>query len=395
MLAESYGTPLLVLCERTLRAQARAYRNAAPGALLAYSVKALPNVEVLRLFAEEGLGADVSTLGELSFAVRAGVPAARTILHGNNKSDEERLAAARDVYLVVLDAADEIGRAAAAGVRRVLVRVTPGIDAETHDAIRTAHHGSKFGLPPDDAIAALAAARNAGLDVAGLHVHIGSQLLELGAGRMTVDRLAGFAAECRARLGRAPAQWWTWGRARIRYVEEERPRPSRPSSPRRSSGSSKRGDHALPPPSVVLEPGRSLVGRAGVTLYRVGVVKRAGETTTYVPWTAACRTTHAPSCTAPATPRCWPTGPVSRRAAPTPCGKHCESGDVLIERVALPEPARGDLLAVPGTGAYTLAMSSNYNGVTRPAVVLVGGGEARLIRRRETVVEDLLGFETA
>ena len=386
-----------MLCEQTLRAQARAYRKAAPGALVAYSVKALPNVEVLRLFAEEGLGADVSTLGELSFAVRAGVPAARTILHGNNKSDEElRLAAARDVYLVVLDAADEIGRAAAAGVRRVLVRVTPGIDAETHDAIRTAHHGSKFGLPPDDAIAAVAAARDAGLDVAGLHVHIGSQLLELGAGRMTVDWLAGFAAECRARLDWAPAVVDVGGGLGIRYVEEERP----PTVEAFVSSLLERLEqawrlHELPPPSVVLEPGRSLVGRAGVTLYRVGVVKRAGETTTYVAVDGGMSDNPRPQLYG-ARYTALLANRASEQASGTyaVCGKHCESGDVLIERVALPEPARGDLLAVPGTGAYTLAMSSNYNGVTRPAVVLVGGGEARLIRRRETV-EDLLAFETA
>ena len=172
--------------------------------------------------------------------MRAGVPAARTILHGNNKSDEEpRLAAARDVYLVVLDAADEIGRAAAAGVRRVLVRVTPGIDAETHDAIRTAHHGSKFKLPPDDAIAAVAAARDAGLDVAGLYVHIGSQLLELGAGRMTVDRLAGLPRSAgRLDWPRGGGR----GVARIHVEEERPPTVEGLRLPRRSSGSSRRGD---------------------------------------------------------------------------------------------------------------------------------------------------------
>jgi len=395
-LAAEFGTPLVVYCEETLLAQARAYVAGAPEALIAYSVKAFPSLALLRLFASEGLGADVSTLGELTFATRAGIGGRQIVVHGNNKSDEElAAAAAADVAFVVLDALDEVDRAAAAGIPRVLVRATPGIDAETHDAIKTAHHGSKFGLPPDQAVEAIARARDAGLDVAGIHAHIGSQLLETGAARMTVDWLAGFAAECRAELGWTPRVIDLGGGLGIQYVEGE-PAPAIGPFVEALVGRVERSWklHELPPPRLILEPGRSLVGRAGVTLYRVGVVKHASETTTYVAIDGGMSDNPRPQLYG-----AHYTALLANRADERPsgtfavCGKHCESGDVLIERVELPEPRRGDLVAVPATGAYTLGMGSNYNGVPRPAAVLVAAGEAKLIRRRETV-DDLLALES-
>jgi diaminopimelate decarboxylase len=394
-LADEFGTPLVAYCEETLLAAARAYREAAPAALLLYSVKAFPSLAVLRLFEAEGFGADVSTLGELAFASRAGMPGDRVVVHGNNKSDEElRAAAEAGARLVVLDAEDEVGRAAAAGVRRVLVRVTPGIDADTHAAIRTAHHGSKFGLPPDDALRAIAAAREAGLEVAGLHVHIGSQLLDTQAARTSVDWLAGFAADCRAELGWEPSVVDLGGGLGVGHVEGE----SAPPVGAFVQAILERLEHAwslhgLTLPEVVLEPGRSLVGRAGFTLYRVGTVKRASETTTYVGIDGGMSDNPRPQLYG-ARYGALLANRAEEEAAGTyaVCGKHCESGDVLIESVALPEPRRGDLLAVPATGAYTLAMGSNYNAVPRPAAVLVSEGSARLIRRRETV-EDLLALE--
>src|SRR5205814_7795320 len=160
---------------------------------------------LLRLLAGEGLGADVSTLGELEYALRAGVPGERLVVHGNNKSDDEaRAAVEAGVRFVVLDALDEVERAAAAGVERVLVRVTPGIEADTHPSIRTAHHGSKFGLPPDHALEAIRRARDTGLEVTGLHLHIGSQLLGVDAARAGIEWLGAFAADCRAELGWEP-----------------------------------------------------------------------------------------------------------------------------------------------------------------------------------------------
>jgi diaminopimelate decarboxylase len=396
-LAEEYGTPLVVYCEETLLARGRAYRRAAPEAFLAYSVKAFPSIALLRLFAAEGFGADVSTLGELTFALRAGIPGERIVVHGNNKSDEE-LAAAAEVgaRFVVLDALDEVERAAAAGVRGALVRVTPGIDADTHVAIRTAHHGSKFGLPPEQAMAALSRALEVGLDVAGLHVHVGSQLLDTQAARMSVDWLAGFAADCRAELGWTPRVVDLGGGLGVQYVEGEAP----PSIAEFVAALLTRLEHewklhALAMPELVLEPGRSLVGNAGVSLYSVGVVKRATERTTYVSVDGGMSDNPRPQLYgARYTALLADRAEEEAAGTYTVCGKHCESGDVLIERIALPEPRRGDLLAVPATGAYTLGMGSNYNAVPRPAAVLVRAGQSRLIRRRETL-DDLLALERA
>jgi diaminopimelate decarboxylase len=388
-LAAEFGTPLVVYDEATLRSQARSYCSAAPGALVVYGTKAFPSVALLRLFAEEGLGADVSTLGELEFARRAGIEGDRLVVHGNNKEDELLRRSAETGALIVLDSLDELERAGSTE-GRYLIRVTPGIEADTHEAVKTAHHGSKFGLPPDDAIEALR--RLPGC--AGLHVHVGSQLMHFGASLMTVDWLAGFAARARADLGWTPEVVDLGGGLGVRHVLEE------PSFTVAEFVGGLIGELArafqlqgLPQPRLILEPGRSLVSRAGVTLYTVGVVKRASAATTYV--TVDGGMSDNPR---PAMYGARYTALIADRAdepATAPyaiAGKHCESGDVLIERVELAEPRRGDILAVPVTGAYTLAMSSTYNAVPRPAAVLVGGGEARLIRRRETV-DDLLAYE--
>jgi diaminopimelate decarboxylase len=394
-LAGEHGTPLFVYCEATLRAQARAYRTAAPDALVAYGTKAFPNLGLLRLFAKERLGADVSTLGELTLALRAGIPGGRLIVHGNNKGDDElRAATEAGAGLVVLDSLDEIERAAEAGVQRVLVRVTSGIEADTHEAIRTGHHGSKFGLPPAAAREAVARARDAGLDVAGLHVHVGSQLLDATAAGMTVDWLAAFAASCRAELDWTPSVVDVGGGLGVRHVPDE-DAPSVEEFVGELLGRLRRGFalHGLPEPDVVLEPGRSLVGRAGVALYRVGSVKAASETAHVVAVDGGMSDNPRPMLYGARY-----TAVLANRAEDPPAraysvtGKHCEE-EVLVGRVELPEPRRGDLLAIPASGAYTLAMSSNYNVVPRPAALLVADGRARVIRRRETL-DDVLALET-
>jgi diaminopimelate decarboxylase len=396
-LAADYGTPLLVYDERTMLEAARAYRAAAPNAFVAYGVKAFPNIAVLELLATEGLGADVATLGELTIALKAGLPGDRLVVHGNNKSSEELEAAARaGAWLVVLDSPDEVELAAAAGVERVLVRVTPGVEADTHPAIRTAHHGSKFGLPPEQALDAVARARSAGLEVAGLHVHIGSQLLDDAAAIETVEWLAGFADRCRRELGWTPGIVDLGGGLGIQYVPGRAP----PSIEKFVSTIVRHLDAqwnalGLPSPQLVIEPGRSIVGRAGITLYEVGSVKAVTDTLTYVSVDGGMSDNPRPQLYG-----AQYTALIASRADDSPngtyavCGKHCESGDVLIRDVSLPEPKRGDVLAVPATGAYTLTMASNYNLVPRPAAVLVGDGEARLIRRREAI-EDLLATDPA
>jgi diaminopimelate decarboxylase len=389
-LAAEFGTPVVVYDEETLRNQARAYRAAAPRALVAYGTKAFPSVAVLRLLAEEGLGADVSTAGELAFALRAGLTGERLVVHGNNKEDALLRGAGEAQALVVLDSLEELDRARAAGAARFLVRVTPGIEADTHEAVKTAHHGSKFGLPPEDAVELVRRLP----DCEGLHVHVGSQLMHFGASLMTVDWVAQFAARLRAELGWTPRVVDLGGGLGVRHVLEE-PAFAVQEFVGGLVGELRRAWQLqqLPEPELVLEPGRSLVSRAGVTLYTVGGVKRASAATTYVSVDGGMSDNPRP-----AMYNARYSALIATRADALPdgayavAGKHCESGDVLIERVELPRPERGDILAIPVTGAYTLAMSSTYNAVPRPAAVLVGSGEARLIRRRETV-DDLLSLE--
>jgi diaminopimelate decarboxylase len=394
-LASEFGTPLVVYDKATLLGAARAYLSAAPGAWVVYGVKAFPNASILRLLADEGLGADVSTLGELELALYAGLQGDQLVVHGNNKSDEELDAAARaGAAFVVVDSLDEVERAAAAGIQRTLVRVTPGVEADTHPAIRTAHEGSKFGLPPEQAIEALSRATAAGLDAAGLHVHIGSQLLGTKAALETVEWVGGFAERCRDELAWTPEVIDLGGGLGIRYVEREQA-PSIESFVGEVTGRLEQvwRERGLPKPQLILEPGRSLVGRAGLTLYEVGTVKQVSDELTYVAVDGGMSDNPRPQLYGAAY-----SGLLANRAEEPPsgtfvvCGKHCESGDVMIHDLPLPAPRRGDLLAVPGTGAYTLAMASNYNSVPRPAAVLVAEGEARIIRRRESI-DDLLARE--
>jgi diaminopimelate decarboxylase len=331
-------------------------------------------VALLRLLGEEGLGADVSTLGELEFAIAAGIPGERLVVHGNNKSDEELAAAAEaGAAYVVVDSLEELERAPGT----LLVRVTPGIDAETHEDIRTAHAGSKFGLPPEDAAAAVRSGR-----VRGIHVHVGSQLFSTDAAREAVAWVNEFAAG----LDWRPEVVDLGGGLGIPTVSGER-------APSIDQWVRALLDELRLDARVILEPGRSLVAQAGVTLYRVGVVKRTSSERVWVAVDGGVSDNPRPQLY-----DARYTALVADRADAEPtgtygiAGKHCESGDVLIDSVALADPRRGDLLAVPATGAYTLGMASNYNGVPRPAAVLVRGGEARLIRRRETVA-DLLRLE--
>jgi diaminopimelate decarboxylase len=393
-LADRFGTPLVVYCEETLRAQAAALRSAAgPDGRVFYGTKAFANVEVLRLLREKGVGADVASAGELAFARAAGLGGAELVVHGNNKDEAFLLLAAEEGAPVVLDAPDEAGLAAAAGVERVLVRVTLGVDADTHEAIVTGHHGSKFGLPPTEALALIEDGLARGLDVLGLHVHVGSQLPDFGAQEETIRRLADFAAQCRDALGWEALVADLGGGFGIRHhPDDEIAEAVELAAAAATTARETFRERGLAEPAVWLEPGRCLVGRAGVTLYRVGAVKRLPERT----WVAVdggmsdnprpqlydARYTALSAARADESPD----------EAVSVAGMHCESGDVLIDDVLLPAPRRGDLLALPATGAYTLAMSSNYNGVGRPAAVLVRDGAARVVRRRETV-DDLLGLE--
>jgi diaminopimelate decarboxylase len=393
-LAERFGTPLVVYCEETLRAQARALKSAAgEDGRVFYGTKAFPSVAVLRLLREERIGADVASRGELEFARAAGLSGGELVVHGNNKDEALLQEAAREAAPVVIDAEDEVELAAAAGVERVLVRVTLGVDADTHEAVVTGHHGSKFGLPSGEAKAAVADALARGLQVLGPHVHVGSQLPDFTAQAETIRRLAAFAAECREALGWTAQVADIGGGFGIRHhPDDEVPDAAALAQEAARAVRDQFVGHGLAAPEVWLEPGRCLVGRAGVTLYRVGTVKRLPERT-WVAIDGGMSDNPRPQLygaryTALSATRAGEEADELVSIA----GMHCESGDVLIDDVRLPAPRRRDLLAVPATGAYTLAMSSNYNGVGRPAAVLVRDGEARLIRRRECV-DDLLALE--
>src|SRR5262249_22448535 len=293
-----------------------------------------------------------------------------------------------DAWLVVIDEPGEVERCVEHGVRRILLRITPGIEADTHAKITTGHVGSKFGVPLEDATEVIGRAGEAGLEMLGLHVHLGSQVVDDAAALTAVDQLADFCAGTERQLGWIPAIVDLGGGLGIRYTLDDREPPSPETYAHRlvarlQAAWSQRN---LTRPLVVFEPGRSLVGRAGFTLYRVGVVKRSGPTT----WVAVDGgMSDNPR---PALYGAQYSALLANRAGEPAsgtfglCGKRCESGDVLIEQAVLAEPRRGDLVAVAATGAYTLGMASNYNALPRPAAVLAAGGAAQVIRERDALV---------
>jgi diaminopimelate decarboxylase len=401
-LAGAYGTPVIAYDAEHVRAAARAWVEAfadyPAGASVAYATKAFSTVGLLRMLRDIGLGADVSSLGELEVALRAGVDPARIVLHGNNKSREELdTAVANRVGLVVLDAESELELleqvAAARGLAQpVLVRVNPDIVVETHRYISTSHAGSKFGVPGEVAARMLErAAASQWLDPQGVHVHLGSQLLDVAPWRLVLHWLAGWARELRDRTGIEIRTLDVGGGLGIAYLEtHEPPSPADIAGVVRSilaeTWVEEQGLHL---PHLVLEPGRSIVGQAAVTIYRVGVVKATAEDDIHyvnvdggmsdnprpVLYQAQYRALLAERANEPAGGTWWI------------AGVHCESGDVLVEDAPLPEPRTGDLLVIPATGAYAASMASTYNMVPRCAVVLVEGGEHQLLLRRETVAD--------
>jgi diaminopimelate decarboxylase len=401
-LAAEFGTPLYVYCEATLRERARAYLDALalyPGSSRAvFACKANATVGVLRVVVEEGLGVDVASEGELALALAAGARTVELVVHGNNKSDADLAAAlAAGAGLVVADhpgELDQIDRlAGAAGVRqRVLVRVTPGIDAATHWKIATGHAESKFGFAPADAVAALERAQVLpGVEPAGLHVHLGSQISDLSAYAEAVAWLAEFVES--NGLAGLPTLDLGGGLA-IAHTDGE-PAPDIATAVDQTARAVV--DAWLPRgmqlPELILEPGRSIAGPAGVTLYTVGAITTTAAGTTYAAVDGGMSDNPRPSLYGAR----YQAVAVDRADARPEreyaiAGKHCESGDVLIESAEMPVLSPGDVLAVPATGAYTASMASTYNALPRAAAVMVAEGRGRLIVRRESV-GDLLTRE--
>lgn len=408
-LRERFGTPLYVLDEDQVRETARrtleAFRAAAAlhgvQARVYYAGKAFLSTEVVRWVTEEGLAVDVCTGGELAVALAAGADPARLGFHGNNKSTAElERAVEAGVGSIIIDSLIEIERLAAIADRRgatqpVLLRVNSGVHAETHDFLATAHEDQKFGFTLEDAPAAASRIRELpGLELVGLHCHIGSQIF----GTAGFEESAGRIVELHAELlegGELPVLNLGGGFG-IAYTAADDPTPIEVLAVGIVDAVARQCEvRGIPMPNLAFEPGRAIVGRAGVTLYEVGTVKPvaldSGDTRLYVSVDGGMSDNPRPALygaqfSARIASRTSDAEPALARVV----GKHCESGDVVVDAEYLPaDIAPGDLLAVPATGAYCFSLSSNYNFVPRPPVVALRGGEARVIVRGETI-EDLL-----
>ncbi len=402
--AQRHGTPTLILDEADFRTRAAAFQDAysdpdVPGQV-SFAGKAFLSATTARWLAEAGLGLDVCTGGELALASAAGFPPERLTFHGNNKSDAElRAGLAVGVGRFVLDSLDEIDRlgdlATQAGVRAdVLVRVTTGVEAHTHEFIATAHEDQKFGLSLTSGAAhkaVLAVAGHPGLGLAGIHSHIGSQIFSTSGFEVAAHRVVGFVADLEQQDGLRIAELNLGGGMGIAYLPSDDPvAPVGMAEALRAIVAGECARRGIAVPLIAVEPGRAIVGPSMVTLYEVGTIKpveyRTGAWRTYVSVDGGMsdniRTAlydadytvvlASRSSTAPAM--------LSRVV-----GKHCESGDIIVRDAWLPSDLRrGDLLAVAATGAYCRAMASNYNLVGRPPVVAVRGGADRIVLRRET-----------
>jgi diaminopimelate decarboxylase len=389
-LAEEFGTPAYIYAEDDIRVRARAYLGAFEARTddfeVLYASKAAPFTAAYRVCREEGLSVDVASGGELHMALRAGFEPERIYVHGNNKSDAElRAAVDAGVGHVVLDGFGEIERldAICSRPQDVLIRVTPGIKAATHSYIQTGQLDSKFGFGLEDGLAARAietVGESRNLRLVGLHAHIGSQIFELEPYVKTIEALAGLAGpECRIlNVG---------GGLGIAYLAADEPPSIEAYVDVKVKGVGRVFD---PVPRILIEPGRSLVGNAGITAYRIGTVKEIPGVRTYVAIDGGMSDNMRPMLYGARYEAL-----VADRAADPPdtavtvAGMHCESGDLLIDDAMLAAPGVGDVLVTPATGAYGYALASNYNGVPRPPVIFCREGDARVVVRRETY-EDLV-----
>jgi diaminopimelate decarboxylase len=407
-LAADHGTPAYVLDEADFRSRARAFREAFADYEVFYAGKAFLCTAVARWVAEEGLSLDVCSGGELAVALRAGTDPARIGFHGNNKSAAElRRALEAGVGRIVVDSFDEIDRLAALVAETgrtapVMVRVTAGVEAHTHEYIATAHEDQKFGfsINAGDALEAVRrVSSQPGFDLLGLHSHIGSQIFDTSGFEVAARRVLALHAKVSRELGIEMPELDLGGGFGIAYTVQDDPSDAA----QLAAELTKIVEHEcraldVPLPRLSIEPGRAIVGPSVCTLYEVGTVKvvelDAGAARVYVSVdggmsdnirtalydadysaTVASRSSSAP--------------PLLARVV----GKHCEAGDIVVKDVFLPgDVSPGDLVAVPGTGAYCRSMASNYNHLLRPPVVAVRDGAARVVVRRETE-EDLLSTD--
>ena len=374
-LAAEFGTPAYVYAEDDMRARARtfveAFRARTERFEVIYASKAFPCTAAYRLFDEEGLSADVASGGELHLALAAGMDPKRLYMHGNNKSPAELdYAIERGVGHIVVDSFDEIERLRGRS-QRVMLRVTPGIEPSTHSYIQTGQVDSKFGFPMAEVARAVEACEAAGLELRGLHAHIGSQILDVDVFEKLGELLGAMGQFPLLNLG---------GGLGIAYTAEDR-------APSIEEYVEALLRHAPDGVTVLCEPGRALVGNAGVTIYTVGTVKRIPDVRTYVSVDGGMSDNLRPMLYG-ARYEAEIADRFGGNEVSTIAGMHCESGDVLVRDVALNDPRVGDILVIPATGAYAHAMANNYNAVPRPPVIFCSEGVARVVVRRETY-EDL------
>ena len=403
-LVEQYGTPLYVLDETTLRSKCRQFAGAFatryPNAQAVYASKAYINPALARIFAEEGLGLDVVSGGELAVAVAGEVPLDKVYFHGNNKSPAElEEAVAAGIGRVVVDSFHELDLlericAGAGRSQDILVRVSPGIDPHTHAYTTTGIIDSKFGfsIQTGDAERAIQQAIAAPhLNLRGLHFHLGSPIFELEPYQAATDLVLRFAAGLREQ-GLNLQEFSPGGGFAIAYTRNDQP-PSADDYAEAIVGTltATCEELGMEQPALVIEPGRSVIGPAGVALYRIGAIKEIPGVRTYVSVDGGMGDNIRPALYQASYEVLSANRPAADPdATVTIAGKYCESGDVLASDILLPAPAAGEVIAIPAAGAYCPSMASNYNLNPRPPIVLVSDGDSRLIRRRESYADMML-----
>lgn len=404
-LAEQFGTPLYVMDENQIRSNCRRYQSSFEKhyqgrGMTVYASKAFNCKAICRIIEEEGLGLDVASGGELYTAIQAGFPAERIHFHGNNKTEQEiRLALEYEIGHFIADNLTElqtIDRLAkeAGKVAHVSLRVKPGIDAHTHSFIQTGQIDSKFGfaLETGEAMEAVEAAlKYQNIDLKGVHCHIGSQIFESSPFVLAAEVMLQFIADIKAKTGIEIEELNLGGGFGIHYAKDDAPLPYDQYMELVSTAVFRKCEELdLKVPFIFIEPGRSMVGEAGITLYHIGGIKHIPDIRTYVSvdggmtdnpryilYQAKYTALIANKANQPAETKV------------TIAGKCCESGDLIQEDAMIQEPQVGDVLAVLSTGAYNYSMASNYNRNPRPAVVMVKDGNPRVVIRRESY-EDLI-----
>jgi len=399
-LAAEFGTPLYLFDEASLRRRCAEFKaefgRCYKDTTVIYAAKAFINGALAIILREEGLGLDVVSGGELGIAQSVGFPLEKVYFHGNNKSAEELMRALRwGVGRIVVDNFHELGMLAEMAEGRgsavdILLRMTPGVEPHTHKHIATGVLDSKFGFPlvnGEEAVAQAMAAPN--LNLLGLHFHIGSSIFEIEPYREAIEIILSFAAEMRRKHKFELAELDIGGGFAIQYALDS---PAPPISAYAEMISSEVGDKCrqldLPLPRLVIEPGRSIVGPSGVALYTVGVVKEIPGVRRYVSVDGGMADNIRPALYGAKYEAVVADKMLDKNEGEvTVAGRFCESGDILIRDIALPEVSAGDIIAIPGCGAYCLPQASNFNASLKPAIVLVKKGRARLIRRRETLAD--------